>query len=259
MKTDYYVYLHRTLEGSLFYVGKGRGERAYTKTSRSKKWKEVASQGFSVEIYKSGLTEKQALSLEKLMILSIPSLVNVHIAEAVKFSDYSEYFFIDKSSPSGLSRKQGVYTGTYHKGTLGYCGYKAKRKDGQQYWRVKYKNKSPQVHRIIWQLQYGDIPDGLVVDHIDGNSLNNNLNNLRLVTQEENCKNRRKSKNNSSGHHGVTIDSYSCRATWVDSDGIKKSKRFNIRKLGFEEALRQASEYRKSMDVASGYSSTHGK
>lgn len=259
MKTDYYVYLHRTLEGSLFYVGKGRGKRAYVKTSRSKKWEEVASQGFYVEIYKSGLTEKQALSLEKLMISSIPSLVNIHTVEAVKFSDYSEYFFIDESSPSGLSRKQGVYTGTYHKGTLGHCGYKAKRKDGQQYWRVKYKSRSPQVHRIIWQLQYGDIPDGLVVDHIDGNSLNNNLNNLRLVTQEENCKNRRKSRNNSSGHHGVTIDSYSCRATWVDSEGIKKSKRFNIRKLGFEEALRQASEYRKSMDVASGYSSTHGK
>ena len=34
MKNDYYVYLHKTLDGEVFYVGKGRGKRAKTKHGR---------------------------------------------------------------------------------------------------------------------------------------------------------------------------------------------------------------------------------
>lgn len=41
------------------------------------------------------------------------------------------------------------------------------------------------VHRIVAALFIGSI-DGMSVDHIDGNQSNNNVNNLRIVTQYEN-------------------------------------------------------------------------
>jgi hypothetical protein len=43
-------------------------------------------------------------------------------------------------------------------------------------------------HRIIYAHVYGDIPEALVIDHIDGNKANNNIDNLQLMTQQENCK-----------------------------------------------------------------------
>lgn len=42
------------------------------------------------------------------------------------------------------------------------------------------------AHRLIYMFAYGPIPKGKVIDHIDRNKLNNNTNNLRLVTSQEN-------------------------------------------------------------------------
>ena len=47
-------------------------------------------------------------------------------------------------------------------------------------------------------------PNGLQVDHIDGDVLNNQKSNLRICTQQENAKNRKINKNNTSGIKGVS-------------------------------------------------------
>ena len=47
------------------------------------------------------------------------------------------------------------------------------------------------AHRAAWMFMYGDIDQELVIDHIDGNGLNNRINNLRLVTKEINQRNRK--------------------------------------------------------------------
>lgn len=49
--------------------------------------------------------------------------------------------------------------------------------------------KDYRVHRLVYLTFVGDIPEGMVIDHIDGNKLNNNVNNLRCVTASENCRN----------------------------------------------------------------------
>ena len=45
---------------------------------------------------------------------------------------------------------------------------------------------------LIWMHQYGNIPAGMYIDHIDRNPSNNKLDNLRLVTPLQNVVNREK-------------------------------------------------------------------
>ena len=50
----------------------------------------------------------------------------------------------------------------------------------------KRKRKTIWLHRFLM-----DCPPGLVVDHIDGNGLNNQKSNLRVITHSQNMNNRR--------------------------------------------------------------------
>jgi hypothetical protein len=66
----FYVYLHkRSLDGGVFYVGKGSKKRAWKKTSRSDYWKRIENKyGRTVEIYRDNLEEHEAFELEKELI-----------------------------------------------------------------------------------------------------------------------------------------------------------------------------------------------
>ena len=44
------------------------------------------------------------------------------------------------------------------------------------------------AHRIIWNIHYGKIPDGMIIDHINNDSLDNRIENLQCITQSENIK-----------------------------------------------------------------------
>lgn len=44
------------------------------------------------------------------------------------------------------------------------------------------------VHRLVWNYFNGVIPKNMVIDHINGNSLDNRIENLQCVTQSENIK-----------------------------------------------------------------------
>ena len=48
------------------------------------------------------------------------------------------------------------------------------------------------VHRIIWNIHYGKIPKGMIIDHINNDSLDNRIENLQCITQSENIKRNKK-------------------------------------------------------------------
>jgi len=54
---------------------------------------------------------------------------------------------------------------------------------------VDGKKKKFKVHRVIWVMHKGDIPEDLVIDHVDRNPHNNLLENLRLATLSQNSAN----------------------------------------------------------------------
>lgn len=58
--------------------------------------------------------------------------------------------------------------------------------DRNGYKRFKIGEHIYSIHRLVYEAFIGDIPDGMKVDHIDGNRSNNKVSNLRLVTQSEN-------------------------------------------------------------------------
>lgn len=64
----FYVYQHRRNDtNEIFYIGKGYGDRAYTKHNRNDYWRKVASKanGFTVEFIVKNIDEELALLVEQ--------------------------------------------------------------------------------------------------------------------------------------------------------------------------------------------------
>jgi len=118
--------------------------------------------------------------------------------------------------------------------------------------RVRVNGMSCYVHRLIWAWVYGIYPKEQM-DHINGNPTDNRLVNLRAATQSTNMRNRRISKNNTSGFHGVYWDKV--KNTWrvqIQVDGKHKY-------LGRHKELDDAVRARKQAEVKYGYHENHGR
>lgn len=65
------------------------------------------------------------------------------------------------------------------------------------------------LHRIVFVHFFGEVPEGLVIDHVDRHPLNNTLPNLRAVSPTINARNASRRKNNTSGYVGVSFHAQS--------------------------------------------------
>jgi hypothetical protein len=139
--------------------------------------------------------------------------------------------------------------------------------EGTRQWRVKLHTKSIPVHTIIYELMFGKMIDGNLVDHKDGNPLNNEITNLRQVSVSINNRNKRKASNNVSGYTGVFKTKISGNEYWVSIisllNGKRKKKYFSISKYG-NDALSMAIVHRDKLindlnTEGAEYSERHGK
>jgi hypothetical protein len=90
------------------------------------------------------------------------------------------------------------------------------------YARSRIKGKHIRMHRLILQ-HHGLLEDGLVVDHIDGNGMNNQKANLRPCTQAENLRNRKGPFKN--GYRGITR-SISRKNPWMAQLSIDGKRKY---------------------------------
>jgi hypothetical protein len=66
--------------------------------------------------------------------------------------------------------------------------YEFKHDQKDCYKCVKRNKKTVYIHTLVAESFLGARPEGMVIDHINGDKSDNNLSNLRYVTVAENCK-----------------------------------------------------------------------
>jgi uncharacterized protein YerC len=87
--------------------------------------------------------------------------------------------FIDGTATGYFALNDGRITGKrveYLKQCVGSNGYLI----------VEINKKTHNTHRLIWTAFNGEIPDDLVIDHINADKTDNRLDNLQLLTVSEN-------------------------------------------------------------------------
>ena len=130
------------------------------------------------------------------------------------------------------------------------------RKKGSQvgwldggYLITKVNRKKVRLHRLIWMLVFGEEPN--CIDHINGNTTDNRLCNLRNVDPTGNARNTKVNRLNRSGLMGV---SWYHGKKWVAYIGKKPRTH-----LGYSTDFFEACCLRKSAEARMLYHPNHGK
>lgn len=262
------VYVHfRNDTSQVFYVGQGTSDRPYNSTRKNKEWNFVVQEagGFFPVIVKSNLSKAEALQLESELILVYGNrVVNIPTTSStikeLDFDTFDSKFYVDSESPTGLRYKRDIYV---KKTKFFSAGDVAGNPTHDGYFQISHDHKSYRVHRIIYLLAHGKLDSSLVIDHINGDGLDNRIENLREVSCQDNRRNLAKDKRNTSGVTGVSIHASNvCRAA-ISHGGTRYAISFSFSKYGKEEAFRLACEWRKQKieelnAAGAGYTDRHG-
>lgn len=162
--------------------------------------------------------------------------------------DFNKLFEVDPSSPSGLRWKESINDGITGRGKNIHAGKPAgvkKEITGRTTTiNVVVQGKAYVVSRIIWELTHGPIPEGFIIDHLDGNPLNNKIENLACKTRAGNMRNRKKPKNNVSGVVGVRKQGNSWVGFYRDEKQKNVVGRFSTKTYGEMQAFCLAVQFR---------------
>lgn len=125
-------------------------------------------------------------------------------------------------------------------------------KKGKGYRLVQYRGFREPAMRIAWKIVHGHIPEGFTVDHENHIRDDDRLENLRLVTQADNCRNRTVTSSSASGTIGVTFHSPSGK--WR----ARITHNGKVMSLGLFEEKEDAVAARKTAERKYGFHENHG-
>ena len=120
---------------------------------------------------------------------------------------------------SNFGRIRNIKTGRVLKPKINKQGYYqiSLSSDGIQY--TKY------VHHLVGTMFMPNPENKKIIGHIDNNRLNNNIENLRMVSHQENCMTRKLSSRNTSNYKGISYDNQ--RKKWKAAIQIN-GKEYNL-------------------------------
>lgn len=142
----------------------------------------------------------------------------------------------EKTGPSMRSRRLGKEAGFYNRG----------------YIAVQVAGKRMTAHRVVWLWVHGTLPSQ-EIDHINGNRMDNRIENLRCVDCVENMRNMGLRKDNKTGFHGVR---YSKRR---NNFRVEISIKNHVHFIGDYDDFNMAIEVRKAVEKFVGFHPNHGK
>jgi len=96
------------------------------------------------------------------------------------------------------------------------------------------------VHKAIWSIHHGYIPDE-TIDHIDTNTTNNKIGNLRIATRSQQQHNTGVRSTNSTGVKGVSL----CKLT-----GLYRAELKLNHKRVFDKRFNTIEEAKEALDIA---------
>ena len=264
LRKDHYVYVLKDKNGVIRYVGHGRLRRMKHTGERTEEFLEIYNDGGTLHKIHENLTKSEATNIERDFLKEhigkktdevdlINKLVNSNVF-SIKYKDIKDVFYYDETSPTFLRWNTTIYSGTkyslakYKPGDV--AGY-VEPESG--YGCVRYNKKYYRLHRVIYCLCHKtDIPNNLVVNHIDSNPSNNNINNLELASFRHNNIVAKRQPSSNTGIIGVMkivqYGKFAYQAFVSDSiNGKLIRKTFSIDRLGEDEALRLAIEARQKL------------
>lgn len=128
------------------------------------------------------------------------------------------------------------------------CGRVKENANGKSYRTIMLDGGSKCAHRLAWFIFNGEIDESMQIDHINGNGLDDRIENLRQVTASENSKNLRMHKGNTSGFCGVRF----CKSYGKWQARIGKDN------LGYFNSYEDAVSARIKGEIKRGYHENHG-
>lgn len=116
---------------------------------------------------------------------------------------------------------------------------------GTGYLITSIKKKQFQIHRLIYQICHQiELAPEVPIDHVDGNRLNNLIENLRPCTVKQNACNRTKHMNNTSGYKNISkskVDKQEPNECWkvhIRTSDSSIQKNFPYTDDGLAEAIK---------------------
>lgn len=133
------------------------------------------------------------------------------------------------------------------------AGARAGRVGSDGYREIRLLGGYYREHRVIYEILLGKIPEGMLVDHVNGIRSDNRIENLRLVDTLGNTRNNAKSAKNKTGHVGVSW----CKAVgkWRAQIGVNNRQVW----LGHFDEFDHAVAARKAAESAHGFHANHGR